>query len=50
MTDWRTAQVPAGHDGVPLRRCWCGAAWLDYPDGRAAHAAVFDHPPALEAP
>jgi hypothetical protein len=30
---------------TPLFRCRCGGAWLDDEAGRAAHVAVFGHPP-----
>lgn len=39
------------HDGQLARTCHrCGCVWLDYPDGRDAHQAVFGHGPQPQQP
>jgi hypothetical protein len=47
--DWAAVSYrPA--EGTPVRRCSCGAAYVDDEPSRAAHVAVFGHSPRPAVP
>lgn len=41
-------QPPANRDMRATTCPLCGAAYLDYPDGRTAHQQVFGHVPSTD--
>jgi len=47
--DWTALQYQPA-EGTPLRRCGCGAAYVDDEPSRQAHVAVFSHSPRPAEP
>jgi hypothetical protein len=47
--DWSALQYQPA-EGTPLRRCACGAAFVDDEPSRVAHIQVFGHSPRPAEP